>query len=132
MTDSNMTAPKKADSNKTLETFLSAVKPTQKIWGLQDKTSDDWVILDSINFEKTDVMPIWSTQELAQQHCNDEWQDNVPCEIPLAEWFEFWVADLNEDGVIIGVNWHEGQDCLEMELAEFSLELAAVETVAKS
>jgi Protein of unknown function (DUF2750) len=91
------------DSNKTLEIFLSTVKPTQKTWGLQDKTNNDWAILDSINFEKTDVMPIWSTQELVQQHCNDEWQDYVPSEIPLADWFEFWVQDLNEDGVLSGL-----------------------------
>jgi len=119
------------DPNKTLSQFLTDVKPTQTIWGLQDKSSEDWVIVDSINFEKTDVMPVWSSQELAQQHCNGEWQDFAPAEISLADWFEFWQQDLNEDGVMIGLNWHEQQDCLEMELAKFSLELATVELIAK-
>ena len=119
------------DSNSTISQFINAVKPTQTIWGLQDKSTQDWVIVDSINFEKTDVMPLWSSQELAQQHCNGEWQDFSPAQISFNDWFEFWQKDLNEDGVMIGVNWHEEQDCVEMELSKFSVELATVEALSK-
>ncbi|NRA61297.1 MAG: DUF2750 domain-containing protein [Psychrobium sp.] len=113
----------------SLQTFLSDVKPHQVMWALQEPTSEDWVILDSINFEKTDVMPLWSTKELAQKHCCDEWAEYQPTAISLADWFEFWLADLNEDGVIVGVNWQDNDDCEEMDLAEFSLELATVEAL---
>jgi len=116
------------NNNSTiLAEFLTAVKPAQILWALQDKTSEDWVVLDSPNFENTDVMPLWSSAELAQQHCIDEWCDYTPSEIPLADWFEFWLEDLNEDNVIVGINWQGGDDCLELELSEFTQALAEIE-----
>lgn len=115
-----------SENNPILEQFLKGVKPTQTLWALQDKASEDWVVLDSINFEQTDVMPLWSSAELALAHCCDEWQDYVPAQISLADWLEFWIEDLNEDGVIVGVNWQDGQ-YVEMELADFSQALAQIE-----
>ena len=114
---------------KTLKSFLNQVKETQIIWALQDKNSEDWVVLDSINFENTDVMPLWSTQALAKSHCIEEWADYIPAAITLADWMEFWIEDLLEDGVIIGINWQENDECLELELPEFTQGLAAVETL---
>ncbi|MCF2947994.1 DUF2750 domain-containing protein [Paraglaciecola aquimarina] len=107
--------------------FMAQVKNTQTLWALQDQASEGWVILDSINFENADVMPLWSSQELAQQHCIDEWQDYVPVAITLADWLEFWVEDLAEDNVMIGVEWKDGGEYLEVELADFSQMLATVE-----
>ncbi|MEW6983182.1 DUF2750 domain-containing protein [Colwelliaceae bacterium 6471] len=114
-------------SDVVLEKFLTDVKATQSLWALQDKASEDWVVLDSINFENAEAMPVWSQQELAQSHCIDEWENYRPAQISLSEWLEFWVEDLNEDGVIVGVNWPQEGDCLEMELAEFTQAVAAVE-----
>ena len=58
------------NNNSTLNTFLVEVKPTQKLWALQDidKDTGDWVVLDFISYENTDSMPLWSSAELAQQH----------------------------------------------------------------
>ncbi|MGB1197953.1 MAG: DUF2750 domain-containing protein [Thalassotalea sp.] len=116
--------------NKTvLSAFLAECKTTQVIWALQDKESEDWVVLDSINYEKTEVMPLWSTQTLAKAHCIDEWQGYVPSQISLSDWFEFWLEDLNEDGVIVGVNWQGDDNCVEMELADFTQALAEIESL---
>ena len=117
------------DNNSTLNTFLVEVKPTQKLWALQDKDSEDWVVLDSIAYENTDVMPLWSSAELAQQHCIEEWTNYIPCEISLADWFEFWLEDLNEDGVIVGVNWQGNDEYVEMVLADFTQALTAIESL---
>lgn len=117
------------DNNSTLKDFLAQVKPTQMLWALQDKASEDWVVLDSIAFENSDVMPLWSSAELAQQHCIDEWADYSPCEISLSDWLEFWLEDLSQDGVLIGVNWQGDDGYLEMELAEFTQALAEVESL---
>ena len=116
-------------TEKTLQSFLKQVKDTQALWALQDKNSEDWVVLDSINFENTEVMPLWSTQELATSHCVEEWADYIPVAITVADWMEFWVEDLLEDGVIIGLNWQEDEACFELELPEFTQALAAVETL---
>lgn len=113
----------------TLKSFLNQIKENQIIWALQDKASEDWVVLDSINFEDTDVMPLWSTEALAQSHCIEEWAEYIPVAITVADWMEFWVEDLLEDGVIIGLDWQENEDCFELELAEFTQSLAAVETL---
>jgi hypothetical protein len=124
----------------TLSTFLSDVKSTQSFWALQEKSGEDWVVLDSINFEETDVMPLWSTQTLAKLHCVDEWEGYVPTEITLSDWLEFWLEDLGEDGVIVGINWQEEAenssndsetpiDYLELDLAEFSQSLAEIEAL---
>ncbi|MBA6391952.1 DUF2750 domain-containing protein [Colwellia sp. BRX10-3] len=113
----------------TLESFLKQVKDTQTLWALQDKNSEDWVVLDSVNFENTEVMPLWSTEKLANSHCVQEWADYIPAAITVADWMEFWVEDLLEDGVIIGLNWQEDEACFELELPEFTQALAEVETL---
>ena len=55
------------DKNIDSADFMAHVKNTQVLWALQDKSSEGWVILDSINFEETDVMPLWSNAELAKE-----------------------------------------------------------------
>ena len=117
------------ENNSTLKAFLANVKPTQSIWALQDKESEDWVVLDSITFENTDVMPLWSSAELAQQHCIEEWATYIPCEISLSDWFEFWIEDLNEDNVIVGIDWQGDDDNIEMELADFTQALVEIESL---
>ena len=117
------------DNNSTLNNFLAQAKPTQTLWALQDKTSEDWVVLDSIAYESTEVMPLWSSAELAQQHCIEEWANYIPAEISLSDWLEFWIEDLNQDGVIVGVNWQGNDEYLEMELADFTQALATIESL---
>jgi hypothetical protein len=116
-------------TNAALVEFIKQVEPTQVFWALQDKESEDWVVLDSVNFEETEVMPIWSNESLATAHCCDEWQHYVPTTITLAEWLEFWIEDLKEDNIIIGINWPLEGECAEVELSEFSQKLAEIETL---
>lgn len=114
-------------NSNILSTFLAETKPTQVIWALQDKESEDWVVLDSLTFEETEVMPLWSSEALAQQHCIEEWSDYIPCAISLSDWFEFWLEVLNEDNIIVGINWQDDEDCLEVELSDFTQGLAEIE-----
>jgi hypothetical protein len=114
-------------NNAELSSFINDTKEQQAFWALQDTASEDWVVLDSINFEKTEVMPLWSTQALAKAHCIEEWANYTPAKITLADWLEFWVEDLLEDGVMVGINWQDDKDCLEIELAEFTQALAEIE-----
>lgn len=110
-----------------VEAFLNQVKSSQSFWALQDKNSEDWVVLDSIHFEETDVMPLWSTQSSALAHCTQEWDNYVPVEISLREWFEFWVEDLNEDNIIMGIDWPLEGEFIELELPEITQLLSTVE-----
>ena len=116
-------------NNSQLTIFLNDVKPTQTLWALQDKKSEDWVIVDSLQFEETDVMPLWSTKAQAQAHCIDEWEAYTPTAITLADWFEFWVDDLLKDNVIIGLNWGSEEVDMEIDLAELTQVLTEIEAI---
>jgi len=113
----------------SLITFLDEVKNTQQLWALQDKESEDWVVLDSINYEKTEVMPLWSSEALAAKHCVDEWKNYSATAITVADWLEYWVDDLLKDEVVIGINWLDEDNDIEVDLSEFTHSLAEVETL---
>mgnify|MGYP003624818814 CR=1 FL=1 len=117
------------DNKQQLNAFLDAVKPTQTFWALQDKKSEDWVVLDSLQFEETDVMPLWSSKALAEAHCVDEWADYIASEITLADWFEYWVDDLLADHVVIGINWGDESGDAEVDLAELTQSLTEIEAL---
>lgn len=116
-----------SDNNTHFANFITQVKSTQRFWALHDQATDGWVILDSINFDNTDVMPLWSTESLAKSHCTEEWQAYVPVMISVADWLEFWVEDLAEDNIMIGIDWHDDEEYVEVELAEFSQKVAEIE-----
>lgn len=114
-----------------VQTFISKLIDSKVVWGLQSD-DDGWVVCDSTLFESTDVMPLWSSLELAKQHCTNEWADYTPEFITLADFLEFWVEDLNEDGVLIGLNWLEDEEQhVEIDVFEFAQALAAVESQAE-
>lgn len=113
----------------TLQNFQQQIKDKQQVWGLLDKESEDWVVMDSIEFEQRDVLLLWSSEALAQAQCIDEWQNYTAQAISLADWFEFWLEDLVQDDVLIGINWLGEESDMELELAQFSEALAEVETL---
>ncbi|WP_394130031.1 DUF2750 domain-containing protein [Shewanella maritima] len=114
-------------SSTITENFVTNIKENQILWGLQDESGEGWVVCDSAQFEETDVMPLWSTQAAAKSHCSDEWADYHVTAITLADFLEFWVGDLNEDGVLVGIDWEAEEECLELEPVEIAKELVDVE-----
>ena len=115
------------DNQQVLAAFLAEVKPTQQLWALQDKKSEDWVVLDSLGYEETEVMPLWSNQALANKHCTEEWAEYIAAPISLADWLEFWVEDLLADNIILGINWQGQEDDLEMGLPELTESFVDIE-----
>lgn len=111
----------------TVNEFFEEIAATQMIWALHDKESEGWVIVDSVQFEDTDVMLLWSRESTAQANCTDEWSKYVPTQISVAEWLEFWVEDLSNDDIIVGVDWQENGECPELDLSEFSQKVAEIE-----
>lgn len=103
------------DLEKILATFIDDVKTNQCLWGLEDANGEGWVVCDSAEFENTEVMPLWSKESLARTHCTEEWADYKVTAIPLAEFLEYWVSDFNDDGVLIGINWLNNDDCQEID-----------------
>ncbi|MBU2882993.1 DUF2750 domain-containing protein [Psychrosphaera sp. B3R10] len=109
--------------------FFKEVKATQMLWGLHDKANDGWVVADSSNFENAETMPLWSTESMAQKCCVDEWSDFVPTQISVAEWLEFWFEELKEDDILIGLDWEDNGPCEELEVVDFTQEVAEIEAL---
>lgn len=122
-----MTTQNSTELNSTLKIFIDNVKEHQAVWGLQDDTGDGWVVCDSSEFEATDVMPLWSLQSEAKTHCNEEWENYTPVAISLSELLEYWIRDLNEDGVLIGTDWANEKECFEIEPIELAKHLVEIE-----
>ena len=115
------------EANPILASFIEDVKQHQAVWGLQDESGEGWVVCDSSEFEDADVMPLWSTEAQAKIHCTEEWVNYKPVAIALTELLEFWISDLNDDGVLIGLNWQEDHDCLELDPIRLAKSLVNVE-----
>ncbi|NKF51606.1 DUF2750 domain-containing protein [Shewanella sp. WXL01] len=115
------------EQSATLTGFIAQVKEHQVIWALQDETNDGFVVCDSSEYEDTDVMPLWSSKDAAQSHCTEEWADYSAVEIKLGEFLEYWVGDLNDDGVLVGIDWQVDQDCEELDPIVLAKSLVDVE-----
>ena len=122
MTDTQMT-----DNSPVLASFIDNVKEQQAVWGLQDETGEGWVVCDSSEYEETDVMPLWSSEAKAKVHCTEEWQDYQPAPIPLEELLEYWIQDLHDDGVLVGIDWVAEQECLELDPITLAKSLVDIE-----
>lgn len=110
-----------------LKSFIDNVKESQMLWGLMDAEGEGWVVCDSSEYEETDVMPLWSSEAKASEHCTDEWSTYKATAIPLVEFLEYWVEDLNHDGVLVGVDWLANEECLECDPIDLAQSLAEIE-----
>lgn len=92
-------------SDAQLQTFIDKVTVSQKLWALQDPTSGDWVVCDSLDFDNTDAMPLFSSAAAATAYCEDEWDQYKAVTISVDDYLEHWVNNLNDDGVLVGLDW---------------------------
>ncbi|QQS70108.1 DUF2750 domain-containing protein [Candidatus Saccharibacteria bacterium] len=74
-----------------------------------------WTIKDARGFPaplvggKTQrVMPFWSTQSRAQKVIDtvEAYHGFTPFEIPIDKWIEDWLAGLELDNTLVGLNWY--------------------------
>ena len=116
-----------SELNPALTSFIESVKEHQIVWGLQDETGEGWVVCDSSEYEDTDVMPLWSSEAAAKIHCTEEWSEYKAVSITLIDFLEYWVSDLNDDGVLVGVDWESDQECLEIDPIVLAKSLVDIE-----
>ncbi|MCL1067906.1 DUF2750 domain-containing protein [Shewanella olleyana] len=115
------------EQTPAVASFIENVKEHQVLWGLADETGEGWVVCDSSEFEQTDVMPLWSTEAAASSHCTEEWAEYKAVKISLNEFLEYWVGDLNDDGVLVGLDWIADEECIEVDPIVLAKELVDVE-----
>jgi len=44
---------------------------------------------------------------------------------------DYWVEDLQDDDVVVGVNWAEEGDIVELEVADFSQAVSSIQAVSQ-
>lgn len=121
-----MTEPLSDNDTENFDRFIIEAMTQGCVWGLQGP--DGWALCESEKYEGTDVMPFWSQEDFARLHCADDWQAYQPVAIELGEFLEDWLPGMHEDVVLVGVNWDEELEGVEIEpldlLEEFDQELA--------
>ena len=109
------------DIKPELQQFIEQCRESQRVYAMCESASGNWVICDSAIDADTDVLPLWSEQGQAEQFCIGDWQDYTVASISVEELLETWVADLNYDGVLVGINWlvseEQGEEMEPVELA---------------
>jgi len=92
------------NSKRRYEKFIERVTESKIVWGLASE--DGWVVCESNEYEDTDVMPFWSDEAYARQCAINEWSHNKPTSIPLDVFISNWLYGMNEEGLLVGVNWN--------------------------
>jgi hypothetical protein len=118
--------PLSDDDTENLDRFIVEAIASGCVWSLQ--AGEGWALCGSEKYEKTDVMPFWSQEAFAKVHCKDDWKGYQPLAIELGEFLEDWLTGMHADVILVGINWDESLDGVEIEpldlLEEFDQELA--------
>jgi hypothetical protein len=105
-----------SDLEANYQRFIENILESGQVWGLQ--SDEGWVVVDSTEFEDSEVMPFWSEEVYAKAHCVGEWANFRPVAMDLDEFVEDWLAGMVEDGILVGPNWNDDLDGLEIEPEE--------------
>ncbi|MEH7747741.1 DUF2750 domain-containing protein [Neobacillus drentensis] len=109
------------NSKRRYENFIKRVSESKMVWGL--KSEDGWCVCESNEYEDTVVMLFWSDEAYARQCAVEEWSHYKPTSIPLEEFMNNWIYGMNEDDLLVGVNWNAKLIGLEVEPYDLFKEL---------
>ena len=112
------------NSKRRYENFLKRVSESKTVWGLE--SVDGWCVSGSNEYEDTVVMLFWSDEAYARQCAVEEWSHYKPTSISLKEYMNGWLPGLNQDELLVGVNWNAKLIGLEVEPSELFKELEEV------
>ena len=87
--------------------FVRFVKTERVVWGLESE--DGWATAASGTHADRTVMLFWSHKTYARRMANDEWTDSRPMPINLDKFVNRWLKGMQEDGYLVGLNWHSDQ-----------------------
>lgn len=86
-------------ASERYEIFLVEVVVTKVVWGLRNDVG--WANRSTTS---EPVAPFWSDREAAQRCAQETFPGYEPEEIPLQEFVEDWVPELERLGLWVGVN----------------------------
>ena len=112
--------------NLNIESFVKAVCKSKIVYGLESE--EGFAISGSLDYddengEPVEVICFWSEEALAASCIKEDWANYQVVEIPLAEFMENWCIEMNNDGLLAGIDFDEDVSGLEIEPLELALEL---------
>ncbi|MYM64525.1 DUF2750 domain-containing protein [Pseudomaricurvus sp. HS19] len=117
--------PLSNNPEENLDRFIVEAIATGCVWALEGP--DGFALCPSEGSDDIDVMPFWSQPEFAQAVCIDEWSVYKPVPVALEEFLDEWIDGMHADVLLVGINWSEELDGLEIEpldlAEEFDMEL---------
>lgn len=103
------------NSKKRYEKFIKEVSKTETVWGLKLKNKDGWAVVLSNEYEDAEVMLFWSEKRLAKLCIVEEWMEYEVNSITLENFMNNWLIGLDEDDLLVGLNWDFNLIGLEVE-----------------
>lgn len=103
------------NSKKRYEKFIKEVSKTETVWGLKLKNEDGWAVALSNEYEDAEVMLFWSDKRLAKLCIAEEWIEYEVNSITLENFMNNWLIGLDEDDLLVGLNWDFNLIGLEVE-----------------
>lgn len=85
--------------------FLEKAAPQGCLWGLCSE--EGWALCSSEVHPNSDVMPFWSSPELAEIHNREDWSHYEVAAISLEEFMDDWLEGLHKDALMVGLDWDE-------------------------
>jgi len=104
------------------QSFIDNAKESRTVWGLWSEATG-WTSIDSDQDPDIEVILFWSERESAEKHAQDEWRDHSLIAIPIEEFLETTLVEMNEEGVLIGPDWDEDFIGLELSPADLTARL---------
>ncbi|MFT7558156.1 MAG: hypothetical protein ACI93R_000048 [Flavobacteriales bacterium] len=101
------------DLDDNYEIFIVQSLAMGCIWGLESE--EGFALCPSVDNEEIDVMPLWSQPEFAKLHAKDEWEGYKVVPIAVEEFLDDWLPGMHGDTMLVGVNWNDALEGLEME-----------------
>lgn len=113
MADNNELIELGDDFDENYDLFIDDALATGCVWGLEGE--EGWALSSSDTSEEIDVMPLWSQPEYARAHCIEQWSNYEVVPISLEELLDDWLPGMHEDVLMIGPNWNNKLEGLEVE-----------------
>ncbi len=108
----------------SLQQFLREVVEHGQVWALRDEGG--WALTESEEAAGVMVLPVWSAAEAAAAAATGPWGIYAATAITLDEFLELWLPGLEGDGDLVGVNWDEALEGIEIPPLELQADLEAV------
>lgn len=107
--------------------FAKAVCKSKIVYGLESEEGfaiSDSADYDDENGEPVEVICFWSEEAAAASCAKEAWANYQVVEIPLAEFMENWCIEMNNEGLLAGIDFDANLSGSEIEPLELALELA--------